>query len=210
MIASGLCMMGGCFAMDGGAAVETYWPARTAEFSPAMSASYATVLTVPIRGGDAKNDFCSFKSTMQNNNVVPDWSIAMGVNRDEKQADGRIYITAHNIPNGAEPAGLWCSYGGNTGPCVYSYEPEEIAVTAWNGSCVFERTGGEQLIYSSDFSLEDDSVRNVYVRSVSTRIFNWFMYRNTRTNVRFYICAMKSASGASAVFTDYDMTLVEV
>ena len=55
MIATGLCVMGGCFALDNGAAVDTYWPAAAAEISPDIP--YGLVLTIPVRGGDAENDF---------------------------------------------------------------------------------------------------------------------------------------------------------
>ena len=195
--------------MDNGEAVDTYWPAAAAEISPEIR--YGTVLTLPILGGDSENDFCSFKIQAQNNTAAPDWAISTGINRDDNQYTGRVSLTVHGVSNSDFPAGLYGAYGKDSSTFrIYGYEPEEVFVEASKSSCRFERKGYAPVVVSSEYTLADYDVRKVYVRSVSTRIFYWFEYRNSRTNVCFYICAMKSTSGASALYSDYDMTLVEV
>lgn len=208
MIATGLCVMGGCFAMDNGAAVDTYWPSAAAEISPDIP--YGLMLTIPVRGGDAENDSMSFGAVIQNNVSATDWHLATGFNRDDKASDGRLGVTVHPVEAGGE-AGLYMTYGTYPRVVVWpGFDATNVTAVAHNGSCSFSVNGEVAGEWTSKYSLKDEAIRNVYVRSVITRVFHWLAYRNARTNVCFYISAMKSASGAAALYSDYDMTLVEV
>ncbi len=210
MIASGLCLMGGCFAQDESArAVETFWPAEHAEFSEAISMSVLTVLSFSIKGGDSEADSGGIRGVFYNGSGMPGNTIAAGINSTQVNGNtltGRFHlkVDASNV--------ISFGYGGNS-KVVYT-NPPESGIEMW---AEMERSGARLKIagepakeYMSDYALKDTQSRAVYLRSRATRVLYDFWYSNARTQVRFSIRAMRSLTGASALYDDYNETLIEI
>ena len=211
MIATGLCLMGGCFAMDNGAAVDAYWPAAVAEFSPEVQERYVNLMRVTIWGGDTRQEFCSFKGVYQNKTGVGEWLHCAGMKYEAGSMAGGVSINAHGVETSTFPACLYARFGTGSHGRVLGYEPREIFVSALNTACRFEVTDGE-VVEANAFPIAfaDNMKRDVDINSAVTVSFQWFEYGCELTGVHFCINAMKSAGGASALFSDYDATLVEV
>lgn len=201
-------MMGGCFALENGAAVETYWPAAAAVFSPEVQKNCVALLSLPIYGGDTRQEFCVFKGVFQNKTGFGSRVYCAGLMAEAISMAGAACVYAQTEGNSV---GLYGQFG--TSGCGYSYssEPVEFSFYALNNSCRVEVTGGE-VFNKTGYPIEfgDNRVRNVMIRSAVTISFHGFEYGSELIGVRFCINAMKSVGGASALFTDYDSTLVEV
>ena len=207
MIASGLCVMGGCFALENGAAVETYWPAAAAVLSPEVQKNCVALLNLPISGGDTRQEFCVFKGVFQNKTGFGSRVYCAGLMMEGISMAGAVCVFATT----SNPAGLYGMFG--TSHCAYvdSSEPVEFSFYALNNSCRVEVTGGEVFNRTGyPIAFGNDRKRNVVIRSAVTISFHGFEYGSELIGVRFCINAMKSVGGASALFTDYDATLVEV
>lgn len=210
MIATGLCVMGGCFAMDNGAAVDTYWPAAAAVFSPEVQKRYVKLLDVPFYGGGSEYEYCSFRGVFQNVAGHGEWIMPAGVAREGNSMAGAICVSAHTKENDSVPMALYCSYNTAIFGFIEGSEPMEFSVSARNSSCHCEVTGVGAFDGTASFTIREDRYRNVRIHSVFTTGFHWFEYGNYQTGFHFCITAMKSAGGASALFTDCVATLLEV
>lgn len=210
MIASGLCVMGGCFALENGAAVETYWPAAAAVFSPEVQKNCVALLSLPIYGGDTRQEFCVFKGVFQHKTGFGSRVYCAGLLMESNSMAGAACVFAQ-AEAAYDPAGLYGAFGLSHCGYVDSSEPVEFSFYALNNSCRVEVTGGK--VFNKNgygIAFGDDRKRNVVIRSAVTISFHGFEYGSELIGVRFCINAMKSVGGASALFTDYDATLVEV
>ena len=212
MIASGLCVMGGCFALENGAAVETYWPAAAAVFSPEVQKDCVALLSLPITGGDTRQEFCMFKGVFQNKTGFGSRVYCAGLMAEGISMAGAVCVYAQaEATNASNKVGLFAQFGTSGCGYVYSSELEEFSFYALNNSCRVEVTGGEVFNKTGyPIAFGNDRKRNVVIRSAVTISFHGFEYGSELIGVRFCINAMKSVGGASALFTDYDATLVEV
>lgn len=204
MIASGLCAMGGCFAMENGEAVAAYWPAEKAIFSSETSSVFATLLMLPVRGGDSENEYFSGRFVALHNSSIPDYSIVAGVNHIE--GIGRC-----NVNVAHQDSSLWGNYGQNGNALVMFQEvPIEVTLHTAPNKCYFYKNGEFAFVKDSIYTIEDSQERGFYLRSMLVREFAWFYYSNARNGRKFTVRGMKSPDGVYALYTDYESILVEV
>lgn len=205
MIAAGLCMMGGCFAQEGGMAVETYWPAEVAEFSAEISASNVRIYLFSFSDGDSENDEAYIKGRFATHPNASNWTIATGINRAATLLNGRF-----NVIVSTAPIGLYADYAEGRSTIKSSYEEAEIAMEALNGSASVLVNGATFSTLTGTYTIGPELTRDFLVRSLATKALSFFHYRNRRTGVHFNVYAMKSPLGAAALFSDSDNSLIEI
>lgn len=203
-------MMGGCFAQDETSChVDTFWPAASAEFSKALSGAVLTVLSFSIRGGDSEYDSGCIRGVFYNGAGMPSNTIAVGINStksNEETLTGRFHI---KVDSGNV---ITLGYGGISST-VYSNPPNngvEMRVEMAHSKAHLQIAGEHRGEYVSNYELQEPTARAVLLRSRATRVFYEFWYSNMRTQVRFCIRALRSSSGASALYDDYNETLIEI
>lgn len=206
MIAAGLCMMGGCFALEGGKTVESYWPAEIAVFTETVSASHLVVLTFFFNGGDSLNDVAIWDGCFAASGKAAEWTAATGINRPPSMQTGRMYVIY-----GSSDARIAVDYG-NTRAVITKIQGDsrQISVAAREGNAVVTVDAAEFASLADVYSIPDDVSRQFYVRSVTTTALKYYYYQNQRTGVRFCVRALQAPSGAAALYSDFDETLAEV
>lgn len=215
MIASGLCMMGGCFALENGATADSYWPAAEAVFSPELAAVSTQIISSVVPGGDSAADEIAFKGRFyigyNINPDVNDYKIATGINRlISGPTPGKLCVMTAGF------AGLLrCDYGPNNYTVSSGADtPEdgvEIEGRAVSNTGSFYVAGKEWLTaQGTAYSYTEADQRQVLLRSHTTRRLSWFWYRNSRTGVHFWYQALRSPGGESALYSVVDKTLTEI
>ncbi len=207
MIAAGLCLMGGCFALDNGAAVDTYWPAERASFSSELDAESLKVISFMTYGGDSVNDRALLAGTFTSGENYVSWKIAAGMNRPENILNGRINV----ICDASEGICVYGDYGSKRLRLIQNPPSDGVEVT-------LQIAGGTARVESSrvsgsitdSYSFNDTVSREFLVRSKITKAFNIFWYANARLGIRWCVRAMRSPSGYSAIFADLDESLTEI
>lgn len=208
MIASGLCVMGGCFALENGAAVDTYWPASRAVFSPELDAESLKVISFLNYGGDSVYDRALLSGSFTSDYNFVSWKIAVGMNRPENIQQGRINV----ICDAQTSIAVYADYGNrrielankDTAPTGV-----EVMMQVADGRAHI----GSTLVCGSladSYSLDDSVSREFLVRSKITKVFSIFWYSNARLGARWCVRAMQSPAGASALYADADESLTEI
>lgn len=205
MIAIGLCLMGGCFAQEGGMAVETYWPAEVAEFSAEISVSSVRIYLISFSDGDSENDEAYIKGRFATHPNASNWTIATGINRPDTLQNGRFNVIA-----ATNPVSINADYANGRSRIKFSYEEVEIEMKAQNGSAFVSVDGAAYATVHGTYTIGPDLSRSFLVRSLTTKALNFFHYRNLRTGVHFNVSALQSPSGAAALFSDFDNSLIEI
>lgn len=205
MIAAGLCMMGGCFAQEGGMAVEAYWPAEVAEFSAEISASSVRIYLFSFSDGDSENDEAYIKGRFATHPKASNWTIATGINRPATLQNGRFNVIAST-----DPIGLYADYANGRSTITSSYTEAEITMKALNGSASVLVNGVTFSTLTGTYTIGPELTRDFLVRSLTTKALSFFHYRNLRTGVHFNVSALQSPSGAAALFSDFDNSLIEI
>lgn len=205
MIAAGLCMMGGCFAQEGGMAVETYWPAEVAEFSAEISASSVRIYLFSFSDGDSENDEAYIKGRFATHPKASNWTIATGINRPATLQNGRF-----NVIVSTDPIGLYADYANGRSTITSSYTEAEITMKALNGAASVLVNGVTFSTLTGTYTIGPELTRDFIVRSLTTKALSFFYYRNLRTGVHFNVSALQSPSGAAALFSDFDNSLIEI
>ena len=207
MIATGLCAMGGCFAMDKGAAVESYFPAECAVFSPELDAESLKVVSILTYGGDSANDRALLAGSFTSGRGYVSWKIAAGLNRPDDLYNGRINVICADT----EGVCVYGDYGNKRLTLIYNPPLDGIYVRMQvaEGLADIESTGSSGTLADS-YSLKDDQPREFIVRSRITKAFNIFWYANARLGTHWCARAMQSPTGYSAIYADLDESLTEI
>ena len=200
-------MMGGCFALENGAAVDTYWPAESAEFSEKISAYNQVVYQTAIAGGDSENDVASIKGRIAVIEGGPNWKIAAGFNYGTVDGFGTgrfcFMVSTSNT-------GIHAYYGTQRVQSSSTYGDADVFMQAQNGvaSGYIDDEAFEPMTdsYAFDFSI----TRAFVIRSMITKRLSFAYYSNERTGIRFLVQAMLSPGGSVALFSDLDDSLIEV
>ena len=204
MIATGLCLMGGCFALDKGAAVDSYWPAERAVFSPELDAETLKIVSFLTCGGDAENDTALLVGAFASANVS--WLIAVGLNRPSNLYNGRINVICSN----QEGLRVYADYGDNRLTLLRNSSLGiNVRMQVAEGVADIESTG-ESGTLADSYLLDDDLPREFIVRSNITKAFSIFWYSNARLGTRWCVRAMQSPAGYSAIYSDFDESLTEI
>lgn len=206
MIATGLCVMGGCFAQDGGGAVqEAYWPAEMVDIS------YPEVVALNITsfpGGDSQNDFYKARVFL-----------------DVKTPPAAI--VNNTIPFGyanASVGGGWISSGAyltirSSSTFRFTYDgasQDKASISGWvdvlsqNNTCEWRFDSSLYMSLEGTYSLPDDLTRKYVLRTGQIRQFCYMAYRNARTEVRWLVSAMCSPMKSEAVWFNDNLILVEI
>lgn len=212
MIASGLCMMGGCFALENGAAVDTYWPAESVEFSEKISAFSQTVYQATIAGGDSENDVAYIKGRFAVIEGGSNWTITAGCNyatsNGASTGTGRFCLMVSTAATVSR--GIHAYYGTKRVQISSTYGDADVFMHAQNGVAsgyiddeIFEPLTDS---YAFDFSV----TRLLAIRSMITKKLSFVYYGNERTGICFLVQAMLSPGGSVALFSDLDDSLIEV
>ncbi len=198
-------MMGGCFAQEGGMAVEAYWPAEVAEFSAEISASSVRIYLFPFSDGDSENDEAYIKGRFATHPNASNWTIATGINRPASLQNGRFNVIAST-----DPIGLYADYANGRSTIKSSYTEAEITMKAQKGSALISVGEIAFSTLTGIYTIGPNLKRDFLVRSLTTKALSFFHYLNRRTGVHFNVYAMKSTSGAAALFSDSDNSLIEI
>ena len=194
--------------MESGKAVGTYWPAVMSEFSPETNSVYGTLLSFSFAGGDSVNDRMSLKARVAAEDSAANWAIMTGI---YKSPDGTGRFSVGNGEAHPTMRGIYFNYGTNSeGILTARSDVKEIYATAHSNSAEFYADGKLVNAPTSSWDISESASRMVYVRSVITKTLFWFYYQNNTTGTRFSIRAMRAPGGASAIYSDYNSTLVEV
>jgi hypothetical protein len=205
MIASGLCMMGGCFALENGAAVDSYWPAESVEFSEEISITSLIVYRAFFADGDSENDIAYLKGRFAVLAGAANWTIATGINRPETLQNGRF-----NVITSTQPLGIHADYGNNRSTIRSSYGDAEVFMHMENGSASIYVNDNLFSTLTDTYMIGSSLTRSISIRSLTARKFDFEYYYNARTGVRFQVQPMLAPGGSPALYSDLDDSLIEV
>ena len=199
--------MGGCFALDKGAAVDTYWPAERASFSSELDAESLKVISFMTYGGDSVNDRALLAGTFTSGKNYVAWKIAAGMNRPENILNGRINV----ICDAQDNISVYGDFGNNRTRLILNPPSDGIFVRMLvaDGKADIVSTFISTAL-SDSYSFNNTVSREFLVRSKITKAFNIFWYANARLGTRWCVRAMRSPSGYSAIFADLDESLTEI
>ena len=186
-------------------AVETYWPAEVAEFSAEISASSVRIYLFSFSDGDSENDEAYIKGRFATHPKASNWTIATGINRPATLQNGRFNVIAST-----DPRGLHADYANGRSTIESSYTEAEITMKALNGSASVLVNGVTFSTLTGTYTIGPELTRDFLIRSLTTKALSFFHYRNLRTGVHFNVSALQSPSGAAALFSDFDNSLIEI
>jgi hypothetical protein len=207
MIAAGLCMIGGCFALNNGAVVDSYWPSARAFFSPELDVESLKVVSFLTYGGDSENDRALLAGSFTCGPNYASWKAAAGIIRPIDIQQGRINI----ICDDKEGYCVYGDYVNNRLKLIQNPSSNgiyaEMQVAA--GKADIKSTGVSGSL-ADFYSFDNDVPREFVVRSKITKAFNIFWYANARLGTRWCVRAMQSPTGCFAIYADVDESLTEI
>ena len=211
MIASGLCMMGGCFAQNGKSeTVDSYWAASHVDMPPAEVE--LEIINFSFPGGDSVSDEITAASEFV-------WI-------DDRSEDGAAQLGIRNVNisglgyvGGCFLRHLYTDGKGGFARLHYSGKDEPIDEGRDDKLVLRVRKGTAQVLNgrgdiiassSAAYSLQMQNSRRASLRCFDVRKFAFLCYANAVTGVSWYVVPMKSTSDASAFWENYNNTLIEI
>ena len=193
MIASGLCMMGGCFAQDETSrTVDTYWVAEKLHLDSGVQ--NVVIASVPFSGGDSRNDV--FRITYQADFYDTSYLIA-GLRPVEGKVGILIYQGSAEV----------CLLGQQNGNTANWNEVQGEKFTWWAEGGMYKHGENVRTLYA----YQDAGERYLNVGSAlkrQNRIIYNVEYANKQTRVRLQWQPMVGMTGA-AFFEPTTGTLAE-
>ena len=211
MIASGLCMMGGCYAQnEKSETVDSYWAASHVDMPPAEVSLVIILFSFP--GGDSVSDEITAVSEFQ-------WI-------DNRGADGaaQLGITNANVPGYGYVGGCFFRhlytdgqggyarlfYAGKDVP-IDEGKDDKLVLRARNGTAQVCNSRGEIIASCTRaYSLQMQYSRKASLRCFDVRKFIFLCYANAATGSSWYVGPRKSASGVFAIWESYNNMLIEI
>lgn len=198
MIASGLCLMGGCFAqIDTGEAMDTFWPAYMIE-APTTDSRVDRYFLPAIGTDEAQSGYMrAFGGTYGGGQYLPFRIIC--------SADGSNILNAYALSN--SHLEIDSREGDKLVPYIYASTMPDVFKIGVNVSGKEAWFDGYSLKVPVAFKTPDEKV---VLHVLSTRTHSQFSVSFGNMGVRWYVQAMQSATGAVAVFDVEKKTLVEM
>lgn len=208
MIASGLCMMGGCFAQDAASqTVESYWPAETVDITDNES---VMLESHPFPGGSSQNDVYEsllFVDLLNPPAPIVGSTIPYGYTNvkmpDNSYYQAGVYFMAYPDLDFIE-----LRFGAllQRGPFFQGW----CRVLAKEDTCTWWVDGLKYAELTASFSLDESMIRTRHLRSGQVRQFCYMAYRNAQTGISWVVSAMQSPAGLSAIWSNDTLTLTEI
>lgn len=206
MIASGLCMMGGCFAQDAASqTVESYWPAETVDITD----NKIVILerhTFP--GGSSQNDvYESLLFVDLTNPPAPIVSSTIPYGYANSQTSANTWLMS-GVYFTTYPDSITLQFGASSQriPFFQGW----CRVLAKENACTWWVDGLKHAELTASFSLNESLTRNRFLRSGQVRQFCYMAYRNAQTGVSWVVSAMQSPAGLVAIWSNDTLTLTEI
>lgn len=204
MIASGLMLMGGCFAQDDdGAAVDFYWPAAHVDIPQKKGVN---IISIPFPGGDSEHDVIRGGGYF-------DWSVP-----DSPMYQYSLGLGSFSAPDGAYIGGGGLRNNMNTGQVRFHDAMANIDASYKGWFHLYIGDGRASAILDdkewtseySSFSLPMTANRPFRLRYWHLLSFSYFYYSNAGTGVKWQVMPMRSACGNIAVWESWLTTLTEL
>ena len=211
MIASGLCMMGGCFAQnEKSETVDSYWAASHVDMPPAEVS--LEIINFSFPGGDSVSDEITAVSEFK-------W-----INDRREEGAAQLGIRNADVPGYGYIGGCFfrhLTYDGKGGYARFFYagkdvpidkgKDDKLVLRARNGTAQVCNSRGEIIAScTGDYSLQMQHSRRASLRCFDVRKFIFLCYANAVTGISWYVGPMKSASGAFALWENYNNMLIEI
>lgn len=204
MIATGICVMGGCFAQNAtGAVVDTYWPAAQVDIPQQKGVD---IISIPFPGGDSVNDVFFGRGDFQ-------WS-----NPDNPQYNYCLGVNSYQSPQGGYIGGGGLRNNMNVGQLRFNDGMANIAANEKGWFSFDIRDGYAEAVLgdkkwsaiASAFTLPMEATRSIKLRSWHLLAFSVFCYSNVATGVKWLVQPMRSVGGGLAIWENWTRTLTEL
>lgn len=211
MIASGLCMMGGCFAQnEKSETVDSYWAASHVDMPPTDVSLEIISFTFP--GGDSVSDEITAVSEFKwINNWAAEGAAQLGIRNINVEGYGYIggcflrHLTTDGLVGYAR-----LHYSGKD-VSIDEGKDDKLVLRARNETAQVCNSRGEIIASCTrPYSLQMEQVRRASLRCYDVRKFIFLCYANAVTGISWYVGPMKSASGAFAIWENYNNMLIEI
>ncbi len=204
-------MMGGCFAQnEKSETVDSYWAASHVDMPPAQVSLEFISFSFP--GGDSVSDEITAVSEFK-------WINDRGAEGAAQLGIRNVYVPEYGYIGGCFLRHLYTDGKGGYARLHYSGKDEPIdegkddklVLRARNETAQVCNSRGEIIASCTRaYSLQMEQIRRASLRCFDVRKFIFLCYANAVTGISWYVGPMKSASGAFALWENYNNVLIEI
>lgn len=200
MIASGLCLMGGCFSLDSaGAAVDSYWRSSYVSIPQIRGTD---IISAPFPGGSSGSDEFWGAGNFDWSDEFTEYQFSLGVSsyynagkytgacglRDANNSRGNLYFNNSEL---FIPSGRYVFY-------------------AKNGQVEAISSDSRYTVTAPAFSLTMQQERKIRIRHWKIQELEYLQYINVETMVKWQVVPMRGVSGNAAIWETWTRTLTEL